>query len=88
MLKLHQYQTSTWEAINGNSCEGMFAWVVQASVVQTVDSAVLWINTSKTNWVIQWIVIYPLDSTIQRLNKWSLSFIFCYKIIATQYLQK
>ena len=28
-------------------------------------------NTSKTNWVIQWIVIYPVDSAIQRLNNWS-----------------
>ena len=26
------------------------------------------INSSKTNLVIQWIVIYPVDSAIQRLN--------------------
>ena len=37
-----------------------------------MDSAVQRINTSKTNWVIQWIVIYPVDSAIQRLKNWRL----------------
>ena len=47
-------------------------------VVQTLDSALHWINhypadkhlCSKINRVIQWIVIYPADSAIHRSNNW------------------
>ena len=29
-----------------------------------------WINITKTNCVLQWIVIYPVNSAIQLLNNW------------------
>ena len=43
-----------------------------ARVVQTVDSARLTQLVSQL--LIHWIVIYPGDSTIQRLNNWGLLF--------------
>jgi len=54
--------------------------VVQAPVVQKVDSAIRWINLS-IHWIaqlispilIRWIVINPVDSDIQRLNNRSLT---------------
>ena len=49
--------------------------VLKLLVVQTMDSTIHWINrinTSKTNRVIQWIVNYPEDSAINRLNNWGL----------------
>ena len=42
----------------------------QAPVVQKLDSAIQWISITMTNCVINWIVIYPLDSAIHRLNNW------------------
>ena len=44
----------------------------QAPVVQTMDSAIHRISNSETNCNIQWIVIYPVDSVIHRLNNWGL----------------
>ena len=41
-----------------------------ALVVQKVDNAIQRISISKTNWVIQWIVIYPVDSAIHPSNNW------------------
>ena len=43
-----------------------------APVVQTMDSAIHRISNSETNCNIQWIVIYPVDSVIHRLNNWGL----------------
>ena len=40
---------------------------VQASVGQRLDSAIQWI-VQLLSPIIRWIVIYPVDSTIQRLN--------------------
>ena len=53
----------------------------QTSVVQRLDSAV-WINLCR--WIVQlvspilirWIVIYPVDSTIRRLNNWGLTVLY------------
>ena len=48
----------------------------QGPVVQTMDSAIRqintiqWISHSEINCAIQWIVIYPADSAIHRLNNW------------------
>ena len=42
----------------------------QVPVVQTMDSAIHWISDSETNCNIQWIVIYPVDNVIHRLNNW------------------
>ena len=44
------------------------------SVVQTLDSAIQRISIRETNYAIRWIVIYPVDSAIQRLNNWGLIF--------------
>ena len=43
---------------------------VQAPVVQTLDSAIQRISIRESNYAIRWIVIYPVDSAIQRLNNW------------------
>ena len=43
-------------------------FVSQAPVVQTLDSAIQWIRITEINYAIPWIVIYPVDSAIQRLN--------------------
>ena len=40
---------------------------VQASVVQKLDSAIQWL-VQLVSPIIRWIVIYLVDSTIQRLN--------------------
>ena len=40
----------------------------QAAVVQTLDSAIQWIAQLVSLILICWIVIYPVDSAIQRLN--------------------
>ena len=40
----------------------------QAPVVQTLDSAIQWIVQSVFLILIRWIVIFPMDSAIQRLN--------------------
>ena len=45
-------------------------FVSQAPVVQTLDSAIQWISITEINYAIPWIVIYPVDSAIQRLNNW------------------
>ena len=37
-------------------------------VVQKVDSAIQWISSTKTNCIIHWVVIYPVDSTIHLLK--------------------
>ena len=36
---------------------------VQGPVVQSLDNAIQWINTTKTYWVIQWIVLSTLWTT-------------------------
>ena len=41
------------------------------TVVQKLDSDIHRISSTKTNCVIRWIVIYPVDSAIQLLNNWS-----------------
>ena len=42
----------------------------QAPVVQTLDSAIHWITKLVLLVFIRWIVIYPVDSAIHRLNNW------------------
>ena len=42
----------------------------QAPVVQTLDSAIHWITQLVLLVFIRWIVIYPVDSAIHRLNNW------------------
>ena len=39
-------------------------------VVQTLDSAIHWITQLVLPVFIRWIVIYPVDSAIHRLNNW------------------
>ena len=56
-----------------------------APVVQTMDSAIHWISNSETNCNIQWIVIYPEDSVIHRLNNWGLGSIVRKPINLIQY---
>jgi len=45
---------------------------VLAPVVQTLDSAIHWITQLVLLLFICWIVIYPVDSAIHRLNTWGL----------------
>ena len=45
-----------------------------APVVQTLDSAIHWITQLVLLVFIRWIVIYPVDSAIHRLNNWGLMF--------------
>ena len=42
----------------------------QAPVVRRVDSPIHWIIQLVLLFFIRWIVIYPVDSTIHRLNNW------------------
>ena len=42
----------------------------QAPLVQMLDSAIHWITQLVLLVFIRWIVIYPLDSAIHRLNNW------------------
>ena len=44
-----------------------------ALVVQKMESAIQRISVRETNCVIQWIVIYPVDSAIHLLNYWDLA---------------
>ena len=46
----------------------MGEFIVQALVVQKLDSAFQWISIRKTNYAIQWIEIYPMDSAIRLKN--------------------
>ena len=41
-------------------------------VVQKLDNAIHWI-AQLVSVTLGWIVIYPVDSAIQRLNNWSLA---------------
>ena len=50
--------------------KGMFPH--QAPVVQILDSAIHWITQLVLLVFIRWIVIYPVDSAIHRLNNWGL----------------
>ena len=43
---------------------------MQVPVVQTLDSAILWITQLVLRVFIRRIVIYPVDSAIHRLNNW------------------
>ena len=49
-------------------------------VVRKLDNAILWINLyPKDNWLvsrirIHWMVIYPVDSVIQRSQNWGMTF--------------
>ena len=47
-----------------------------APTVQKVDSAIQWIVQLVSLILIHWIVIYPMDSAIQRLNNWGLEVMF------------
>ena len=40
----------------------------QAPVLQTLDSAIHRISITEINYAIRWVVIYPVDSAIRRLN--------------------
>ena len=40
----------------------------QATIVQTLDSAIQRISNRETNCAIHWIDFYPVDSAFQRLN--------------------
>ena len=42
-----------------------------APVVQKLDNAIHWIAQLVSVTLNRWIVIYPVDSAIQRLNNWS-----------------
>jgi len=42
----------------------------QVPVVLKVDNTIQWISVDKTNHIIHWIVIYPVDSVIHLLNNW------------------
>ena len=53
---------------DGNECTVDLRFVSQAPVVQTLDSAIQWIRITEINYAIPWIVIYPVDSAIQRFN--------------------
>lgn len=44
--------------------------VERASVVDRVDGTIHWITSQVLIAVIQWIVIYPLHSTIKAGNNW------------------
>ena len=44
-----------------------------APVVQKLDNAIHWIAQLVSLTLNRWIVIYPVDSAIQRLNNWSLA---------------
>ena len=44
-----------------------------APVVQKLDNAIHWIAQLVSVTLNCWIVIYPVDSAIQRLNNWSLA---------------
>jgi len=52
----------------------LFVFHDLAPVVQKVDSAIQWISIRETNWVIHWMEIYPVDSTIHLLNNWGLTY--------------
>ena len=58
-------------------------------VVQTLDSAIHWINLYPVDSAIdfliriRWIVIYPMDSAIQRLNNRGLGYRLCTNIPIT-----
>ena len=66
-----------------------------APVVQKVDNTIHWIAQLVSLILVQWIVIYPVNSAIQLLNNWGLKYtsssktqehgLFCYAMI---YLQK
>ena len=55
--------------ILGLVVQKMDSAIHQAPVVQTVDSAIQRIRIRAINCVVQWIVIYPLDSAIHLSNK-------------------
>ena len=44
-----------------------------APVVQKLDNTIHWIAQLVSVTLNRWIVIYPVDSAIQRLNNWSLA---------------
>ena len=44
-----------------------------APVVQKLHNAIHWIAQLVSLTLNRWIVIYPVDSAIQRLNNWSLA---------------
>ena len=49
----------------------------QAPVVQMVDCAIHWLAQLVSQILIHWIEIYPVDSTIQLLNKRGVRLIEC-----------
>ena len=56
--------------LSGSSlCKGQQYWPVYLGlVVQKVDNAIQWIVQSVSLILIRWILIYPMDSAIRRLN--------------------
>ena len=70
-MKKKRLQSNQYMADNGSRSN-------QATVVQTLDSAIHWINhylldnSIGFTSVIRWIVICPVDSAIHRLNNWGM----------------
>ena len=56
--------------ILGLVVQKMDSAIHQAPLVQTLDSAIQRISIREINCVVQWIVIYPVDGTINLLNNW------------------
>ena len=72
------YVLLTWSSIQTKAAE-QYLSIVQEPVEQKVDNAIHWINLYAADSAIGFlntypldIVIYPVDSAIQRLNNWGL----------------
>ena len=52
-----------------------------APVVQKLDNAIHWIAQLVSLTLNRWIVIYLVDSAIQRLNNWSLAIILSHQFL-------
>ena len=66
--KMGRTITIQWISFRKTSCTIHWIEIYLVPVVQTLDSAIQWIVQSVFLILIRWIVIYPVDSTIQRLN--------------------
>ena len=74
--------TGTWHNSELNKRCVWAMYINQAAVVQKIDNAIHWINHLPLDSTIgfpnpYWIVIYPVDSTIQLLNNWGQMWTFC-----------
>ena len=70
----HNLLTVNISEISSNNSEKRSLLTHLAPVVQRLGNAIQRISVNKTNHAIRWIVIYPVDSAIQPLNKWGLDF--------------